>query len=124
MLIYNRKTNKIEESKEYQESDSYEEWYERVKKFANDHNYASEVKAYKENPENYKGHVGDICEMIRYALTGRTKTPDLYQLLSIFGKENLQKRIDFFEKHFKIRYTNYALRKQSISPKNKVFFLL
>ncbi len=86
-------------SEEFNEKDSYEEWYERVKKFASRNNYADEVKLYKEHPENYKGHVGDICEMIRFVLTGRTKTPDLYQLLSILGKENLKKRIIFFEKH-------------------------
>ncbi len=84
---------------EFNEEDSYEEWYNRVKSFADNNNYASEVKAYKENPDIYKGHVGDICEMIRFAITGRTKTPDLYQLLSILGKENLQKRINFFKKY-------------------------
>lgn len=84
-------------SEEFSESDSYEEWYERVKRFAQDNGYASEVKMYKENPENYKGHVGDICEMIRFCLTGRTKTPDLYQILSILGKENFKKRVIFFE---------------------------
>lgn len=85
--------------KEFREQDSYEEWYLRVKEFAGKHGYASEVKAYKENPDTYLGHVGDICEMLRFALTGRTKTPDLYQLLSILGKENLQKRVEFLEKH-------------------------
>lgn len=83
----------------FEESDSYEQWYERVKNFASECGYASEVKAYKANPEEYKGHVGDICEMIRFAITGRTKTPDLYQILSILGKENLQKRIKFFQKY-------------------------
>lgn len=84
-------------SQEFNENDSYEEWYERVKDFASRNGYASEVKLYKENPENYKGHVGDICEMIRFALTGRTKTPDLYQLLSILGSANLKKRVEFFQ---------------------------
>ncbi len=88
-------------SEEFNENDSYEEWYQRVKDFASRNHYASEVKAYKENPENYKGHVGNICEMIRFCLTGRTKTPDLYQLLSILGKENLKKRVEFFENHLK-----------------------
>jgi len=84
-------------SQEFNENDSYEEWYERVKDFASRNGYASEVKLYKENPENYKGHVGDICEMIRFTLTGRTKTPDLYQLLSILGSANLKKRVEFFQ---------------------------
>lgn len=83
----------------FDEDDSYEEWYNRVKDFASSHGYASEVKAYKENPDQYAGHVGDICEMIRFALTGRTKTPDLYQLLTILGKDNLKKRVEFFKKY-------------------------
>ena len=83
----------------FEEGDSYEQWYERVKNFADEHGYASEVKTYKASPEEYKGHVGDICEMIRFAITGRTKTPDLYQILSILGKENLKKRVKFFQKY-------------------------
>lgn len=85
------------------ENDSYEQWYERIKHFAQDHGYASEVKEYKNNPDQYKGHVGDICEMIRFAVTGRTRTPDLYQILTILGKEKLQKRIKFFKNYLQER---------------------
>ena len=54
--------------------------------------YAREVKEYKANPENFKGHVGDISTVIRVALTGRKNTPDLYEILKNLGKERIEKR--------------------------------
>ena len=55
--------------------------------------YAREVKAYKENPDGYKGHVGDISTVIRVKLTGRCNTPDLYEIMQVLGKEEVLKRI-------------------------------
>ena len=54
--------------------------------------FASETKEYKANPENFKGHVGDVSTVIRVALTGRKNTPDLYEILKLMGKERIAKR--------------------------------
>ncbi len=83
----------------YQDTDSKEEWMERLKGLAQDNGYAREVKQYKENPEEYKGHVGDVCETIRACVTGKKMSPDLYEILKILGKESLAKRIDHFKKY-------------------------
>ena len=56
--------------------------------------YAREVKEYKANPENYKGHVGDISTVIRVGLTSRRNTPDLYEILKNLGKERIEKRFN------------------------------
>ena len=50
------------------------------------------MKEYKKNPENFKGHVGDVSTVIRVALTGRKNTPDLYEILKLMGKERIAKR--------------------------------
>ena len=54
--------------------------------------YAREVKEYKQEPERYKGHVGDISTVLRVALTRRANTPDLYEIMQIIGEERIQKR--------------------------------
>ena len=61
------------------------------------YNFASEVKEYKKNPDIYIGHVGDFCEMLRVAVTTLSNTPNLYDILSILGKEEIEKRIKMFE---------------------------
>lgn len=74
-----------------------EEWFNKVKEFAINKGYAGSPKEYKKNPEEYKGHVGDICEAIRVIVTGRTKSPDLFSILKILGNEKILKRIDLYK---------------------------
>ena len=102
---YDKKLNEeeieiVEEyfNKIYNNGDSKEEWYERIKELATQYEYAKEVKEYKENPNNFKGHIGDICEMIRYAVTSLTMTPDLYEILRILGIDEIERRLNLLKK--------------------------
>ena len=70
--------------------------YEKIKKLSLKYGYAKEVKEYKQNPENYKGHVGDVCELIRVSLTSSTKTPDLYQIMNVLGETRVKERMNKF----------------------------
>ena len=74
-----------------------ETWFNGIKEFASKNGYASSPKDYKKNPDDYKGHVGDICEAIRVMITGRLKSPDLFSIMKILGKERILKRIDFYK---------------------------
>ena len=56
--------------------------------------YASEVKEFKANPDKYKAHVGDVSTVIRVALTGRTNTPDMYEIMKVLGKTSVIKRLE------------------------------
>lgn len=76
---------------------SNEDWFFGVKEFSVKHGYAASPKEYKKNPEQYQGHVGDICEALRVMVTGRTKSPDLYSILKILGKESIRNRINFYQ---------------------------
>ncbi len=76
---------------------SNEEWFQGVKDFAVKNGFAASPKEYKQNPDNYKGHVGDICEAVRVIVTGRTKSPDLFSILKILGKERIEKRIELYK---------------------------
>jgi glutamyl-tRNA synthetase len=79
--------------KYYNENDDKQVWFDKMKDLAEELGYAREVKEYKANPEAYKGHVGDISTVIRVKLTGRSNTPDLYEIMKVLGKEELLKRI-------------------------------
>ena len=78
-----------------------EEWFNKVKEFASNNGYAASPKDYKNNPENYKGHVGDICEAIRVMITGRLKSPDLFSIMKILGKDRIIKRIELYKTSIK-----------------------
>lgn len=54
-------------------SDDKQTWFNKMKDLAEEMGYAREVKEYKQNPENYKGHVGDISTVIRISLTRKGK---------------------------------------------------
>ena len=86
--------------KYYDESDDQQTWFEKIKELSNEFGYAKEVKEYKENPNNYKGHVGDVSSVIRIALTTKSMTPNLYDIMKLFGKERILKRIEELERNF------------------------
>ena len=79
--------------KYYNESDDKETWFNKMKDLSEELGYAREVKEYKVNPDAYKGHVGDISTVLRVTLTGKSKTPDLYEIMQVIGKERLLKRV-------------------------------
>lgn len=78
----------------YDENDDNNTWFEKVKTIADKHGFASEMSAYKANPENYKGSVADVAEVIRIATTGLANTPDLYTIQHIMGLERTYSRLD------------------------------
>ena len=51
------------------------------------------MKLYKATPDNYSGNIADISNMIRLAITSKTTTPDLYQIMKLLGKERVEIRI-------------------------------
>ena len=54
---------------------------------------AADIKAYKADKEAFKGHVGELTQVIRYAITGRTQSPDIYEILQVLGKEVVENRL-------------------------------
>ena len=77
-------------------SDDKDTWFNKMKDLSEEKGYAREVKAYKQEPEKYKGHVGDISTVIRVALTTKCNTPDLYEIMQVLGEEDVKNRIERF----------------------------
>ena len=77
----------------YSEKDDPQQWFERVKELASDLGFAQKPKDYKNNPQLYKGHVGDISMVLRVAVTGKTKSPDLFSIMQILGKDCVIQRL-------------------------------
>ena len=78
----------------YSKDDTKEEWFNKIKELCSDCGFTPNVKEYKQNPDTFKGHVGDVSTVIRIAITSRTNTPDLYYILQILGVDEVMRRID------------------------------
>ena len=80
--------------KYYNEEDDKQTWFDKIKQLSVEKGYAGEVKEFKANPGKYKAHVGDVSTVLRVALTSRTNTPDMYEIMKVLGKERIQKRFE------------------------------
>ena len=60
--------------------------------------YCKDVKEFKANPGKYKAHVGDVSTVLRVALTARTNTPDMYEIMEIMGKDRIKERFEHAKK--------------------------
>ena len=74
-------------------TDDKEQWFERIKALCEPLGCTPNVKEYKQNPDAYKGHVGDVSTVIRVAITGRRNTPDLYSIMCILGEAVVRARL-------------------------------
>ena len=81
-------------TKYYDINDDKETWFNKVKLMCDELGYASNMKDYKNNPDNYKGSVADISTVIRVSVTTRSMTPDLYEILKLLGLDRINKRIN------------------------------
>lgn len=79
----------------FSSADSPEKWLEKVKKIAANFGFAPNTRTFKENRNNYRGHIGEIAQVIRFAITGQTQSPDLYQTVQALGEEECKKRLAF-----------------------------
>ena len=80
-------------SETYDIADDCSVWFDKVKAVAEKNGFCADMKAYKANPENYKGSVSDVAEILRIAVTGHANTPDLWTIMQILGKERVLKRL-------------------------------
>ena len=78
--------------KYYNPEDDKQTWFNKIKELAGEMGYAEEVKEFKANPGMYKAHVGDVSTVLRIALTGRTNTPDMYEIMAVIGKKSMEER--------------------------------
>ncbi len=78
----------------YNDADDKDTWFEGMQSLAERLGYAANMKDYKNNPDKYKGNITDISMVLRVALTSKSMTPDLYEIMKLFGKERIKKRFE------------------------------
>lgn len=89
--------DKVEILRRYAETldfnDTPDEWFAKVKEITESMGYAVQVKKYKKNPEEYKGSIVDVSNLIRVAITGRQNSPDLWEVSHVLGEDETRRRL-------------------------------
>ena len=80
--------------KYFSENDDKQTWFNKIKELSVFLGYSGDVKEFKANPGMYRAHVGDVSTVLRVALTKRTNTPDMYELMQVLGKTSMVKRFE------------------------------
>ena len=75
-------------------SDDKDVWFDKIRNLCGPLGCTPNVKEYKQNPEKFRGHVGDLSTVIRVALTGRINSPDLHAITALFGQDKTLRLID------------------------------
>jgi len=78
----------------YDASDDKDAWFAKIKDMCEPLGYTPNVKEYKQNPDAFKGHVGDVSAVIRLAVTSRLNTPDLHAIMALLGGDKVRARIN------------------------------
>lgn len=60
---------------------------------AKDLGLAESILELKASNGKLRGHVGLVSQVVRFAITGRTTTPDLFQIIQVLGLEESKKRL-------------------------------
>ena len=71
-----------------------EEWFNNLKSVMKPLGFAANKKEMREDPDFYKGTIGDASEIIRIVLSGRKNSPNLYYVEKILGKDKITNRFN------------------------------
>jgi len=68
-----------------------EEWFTQLKEIGKKHGFASNNAEFKEG--GYIGKVGDLAMFLRIQLCCTARTPDLFSVMKVLGKERVIERL-------------------------------
>lgn len=77
----------------YQHLDDPQEWFNQIRELAAKHGFAPNAKEYKKDPDAYAGSIREASQLIRVALTGSTRSPDLHAITQALGADEVLPRL-------------------------------
>lgn len=77
----------------YSEKADSQEWFDQVRLLAIEHGFAASPKDFKANPDRYPGSIREASQIIRLALTGSTRSPDLQAVAFALGRDEVVRRV-------------------------------
>lgn len=87
----------------YDYNDTNQEWFDKLGVIAMTNGFATDRKAYKEEPEKYKGDITTVATIVRIAVTGKSNTPDLWSINQIIGLQTMVDRVEMVIKELEAK---------------------
>ncbi len=76
----------------YHESQDRDIWFGQIRELAVRHGYAPGPAELKAEPERYRGPLRIVANVIRVALTGSSRSPDLWEVALVLGADEVRRR--------------------------------
>jgi glutamyl-tRNA synthetase len=77
----------------YTWADEQPTWFAQIRELAARHGFAPNPKAYKAAPDAFPGLLRDAANVLRVAITGATRSPDLHAVCAALGTEEVIRRL-------------------------------
>ncbi|NUR97138.1 MAG: glutamate--tRNA ligase, partial [Kribbellaceae bacterium] len=78
----------------YAHRDDPQEWFGQIRELAGKHGFAANAKEYKKNPDAYPGSIREASQLVRVAITGATRSPDLHATAQALGAAEVRRRLE------------------------------
>jgi glutamyl-tRNA synthetase len=77
----------------YEHLDDPQEWFDQIRTLAGKHRFAPNAKEYKKDPDAYVGSIREASQLVRVAITGATRSPDLHATAQALGAPEVLRRL-------------------------------
>jgi glutamyl-tRNA synthetase len=77
----------------YQHVNDPDGWFQQIRDLTARHGFAANQKEQKADPGRYHGSIREVSQLIRVALTGSTRSPDLFQVAMVLGDKRVVARV-------------------------------
>ncbi|AUS78070.1 glutamate--tRNA ligase [Actinoalloteichus sp. AHMU CJ021] len=77
----------------YQPLEDPQEWFGQIRELAARHGFARNAKEFKKDPDAYPGSIREASQLVRVALTGSTRSPDLASVARALGSDEVLRRV-------------------------------
>ncbi len=77
----------------YRDESDQKAWFEQIRELAAAHNFAPTAGEFKRSAEKYAGSISDVSNVIRVALTGETRSPELFRIAQVIGRDEVLRRV-------------------------------
>jgi glutamyl-tRNA synthetase len=77
----------------YRHLDDPKEWFDQIRGASTRNGFAASPKEYKANPDAYHGSIREASQLVRLALTGSTRSPDMHAVAQALGPDEVLARL-------------------------------
>lgn len=80
----------------YNPHDDQDTWFEKLKQLGSEIGFTPDTREFRKNPSAFKGSVAEVAMVLRVALTGRNRSPNLHDVMRVMGQDRVVARLKSF----------------------------